>query len=76
MNYFINLFKGVNPLKEKAVLTRRARGRPRLNRGGRAGCSNRFSSDRMKSTYKTSTLKAGLPLNPYTDLQIVPSDVS
>ncbi|XKL61914.1 hypothetical protein PGB90_001747 [Kerria lacca] len=67
---------GVNPLKEKAVLTRRARGRPRLNRGGRVGVNARFNSDRLKSLYKISPTKTDISLDPYSDLQIVPSDVS
>lgn len=66
----------VNLLREKAILTRRARGRPRLNRGGPANHSIRYTG-RLKSTFnKISPAKQVIPVDPYSDLQIVPSDVS
>ncbi|XP_065225307.1 chromatin-remodeling ATPase INO80 isoform X2 [Planococcus citri] len=67
----------VNSLRERAILTRRARGRPRLNRGGPANHSVRYAG-RLKSTTTTfnkiSPSKQGIPVDPYSDLQIVPSD--
>lgn len=49
-----------------------------MNRGGRhIGGSPRFGgADRLKPTYTIPTSKPGISLDPYSDLQIVPSDIS
>lgn len=49
-----------------------------MTRGVRhIGGSPRFGgADRLKPTYTIPTSKPGISLNPYSDLQIVPSDIS